>query len=507
MIAEQQLEIDLRGGRLAPCTLQIHGTLKASNDGACSSNVFINTVVDDRALFSDHSLLKGDFLQLPLAINLIETQKTLFLAPNGAKTPKRWLMSVHDDNYVVERLLDGLVQSHHAPERFHREIHKTALRWLLACALNAHRRQGQALVGANTGYAADPVLNPNRITPRVTNRLLRYLADQGLVTYIIGRANQYQCASSWFVAMPTLIRQIQCSKITLIRNAPQIEIRNEKGKSMPLPKRKTERLKIEKMEQLISRYNNLLIEQYIELDGIEITPYTRRVFNRTLYLGGRFYSDYSNFPKQTRSRITINDSATIELDFKSLHFNLLYADTSIELTNDPYLVAGYARDTIKLISFILLNSDNLSALAGCITRSGMPPTKHKAYEYQKCLSIYNKSKAAGLKAKPPSKPKALEGFIAGIPDDTRGSELIASLLDRHESIAHLLGVPDIGLKLQYRDSQILAACIERATAENIPVLTIHDSIISMEQHKGLIYEVMSSSYYEATGRQIAITER
>jgi len=170
------------------------------------------------------------------------------------------------------------------------------------------------------------------------------------------------------------------------------------------------------------------------------------------------------------------------------------------------LVDGYARNTIKKVSFKLLNSDNLAALARNITRSGKPSVKEMANRYKAHQSRYKRIKEAGLRVTAPRKPLALEGFIEGIPNGTQGKALIDALLVRHQSIAHLLGTCNVGLRLQNLDSQIMEACIEQAVAQNIPVLSIHDSIISQRKDRGIIYGIMRSTYHAFTGRQIEITE-
>ena len=156
--------------------------------------------------------------------------------------------------------------------------------------------------------------------------------------------------------------------------------------------------------------------------------------------------------------------------------------------------------------WLSVNSDNLAAIARNITRSGNPSVKAIANRYRARQSQYERSKAAGLRTTTPGKPMALEGFIDGIPNGTKGKVLVDALLARHQPIAHLLGTRDIGLRLQNLDSKIMAACIEQAVAQNIPVLSIHDSIICQRKDRGIIYGIMRSTYLTATGRQTNITE-
>ena len=499
---EQQLELPLAGGCFTPCRTRIFSTEEASNDGAYGLNVSINRQRSSAPYIIDTGLLARND-QCYLQFNYLKADKTLFLAPNGEKAKHGWALK-GEKGYLSESILDGFAVSPYAPVRLQRGKYKAALSFLLANALNAHRKEGQVLIETRTAHAASELKNPKRITTRTTNRLLEYSASINLIAVVAGKANEYQKASTWFIALPNLIRYIERCKIVLDSNTPHLELRDKDRKHIRFPKTRSVQQQVLKMERELKQYNNLLTEHIFQVSGVEFPPYVRRVFNYTSELGGRFYGAYSNYKKEERAKITIDGAGTVEQDFSSLHYNLLYSMTDTLLITDPYIVDGYSRSAIKSVSLRLLNSDNLSALERNITKSGNKSVIELVSRYRADLATYDQMKSAGLKATSPRKPKSLEGFIEGIPVGTKGEDLVVALLNRHQPISHILGTKNIGLKLQYFDSQIMASCIRRAVELNIPVLGVHDSIISKKKDKGVIYGIMRSVYQGATGAEIEV---
>ena len=58
---------------------------------------------------------------------------------------------------------------------------------------------------------------------------------------------------------------------------------------------------------------------------------------------------------------------------------------------------------------------------------------------------------------------------------------------------------DIGLKLQYLDSQITSDILDYFLDREIAVLPIHDSYIVAEQYEDELYEVMREKYRNRMG--------
>lgn len=194
-----------------------------------------------------------------------------------------------------------------------------------------------------------------------------------------------------------------------------------------------------------------------------------RVFNSGSFKakeGGRFYGAWwIGCPSIIRKYITINGEPTSELDYSAIHINLLYALKKVNyatLNTDAYelIPNDPDRDLNKLILLTAYNAASPTATAKAVFKSTRDDgTKHH-YNLTKHKQVTDKLEL--LKKKHP---------------------LVADM------IAH-----DKGRMLQYHDSQVMERLIERMTALNIPILTVHDSIICMTKHKDFVDEKMKAIY-------------
>jgi hypothetical protein len=150
----------------------------------------------------------------------------------------------------------------------------------------------------------------------------------------------------------------------------------------------------------------------------------------------------------------------------------------------------------------LVNVENLSAFKACITRSGDPELQRQYAQYKARRAVYDESKALGLKAIPPPKNKAFNGFIEGIPDGLNGEDLLNLLLQRHEPVAHYFGTDRIGLRLQKMDSEVMTSAIDKL--KGIPCLPVHDSIRCKVSDVGVVKSAMKSAFKEVTGQSIPV---
>ena len=447
--------------------------------------------------------VKRDFneYQHRMPFNRIEVHKGLMLAPKGKHAAKN--LEARGSDYLIDNLLDDF-QVYLGQERLKRSVYRKSLTMLLANAKIASNLKAQVIIGRKNGHGKG--INPKKIDARTTNDLLDFMADIGLVYYVIGKDNEFQENSSFFAPLPKLEAMLAHSKVMGVSGG-YVVLHDKNKRVIPWPKKKTVLLEVARMERELETYCRLLFEQEITLFGLNIVPFAKRVFNINTRLGGRIYADWEVFSKEERSTIKINNSKTVELDYSTIHYHILYALADAELVGDPYIVEGYERDTIKRVSLVMLNSENRSSLTAQITRSGKPEVKAVYNEYQKNMRFYNQIKnkpLSGLIVNPPDKPKVLKGFIEGIPEGTKGSELIDKLLERHEPIADQIGSENIGLRLQNLDAKVMIECVNEATLRNIPVLPVHDSLICQYKHKGVVYGIMRDVFRLQFGREIEV---
>jgi hypothetical protein len=189
-----------------------------------------------------------------------------------------------------------------------------------------------------------------------------------------------------------------------------------------------------------------------------------RVFNNNNWSeGGRFYGGWwQTCPSELRSRITINDEATVELDYSGFLARALYHEEEFEYLDDPYLIPEIweaciasgedwetIRPSIKLMLVALINCDADDKIGG-ITGLKLPKgiTRKKAYE------------------------------------------LIEA---HHPAIAHKFR-SGAGLCMMWKESSICQQTLLEGVQARIPVLPIHDSYIVQDRYAGWLRDRMEINY-------------
>jgi len=202
--------------------------------------------------------------------------------------------------------------------------------------------------------------------------------------------------------------------------------------------------------------------------GKEEVDFTRkrlaRIFNNNSFEdGGRFYHGWwQEIPKQYRKLIEIDGKITVEVDYSSIHFRILYAEQGIDIGDtDPYIIKGYEdkRNIIKISLNIILNAEIKDAAI-------------KAMYMHKKLNI-DKDTAIGI-------------YIR--------------LEEEHPRIKKYFGSGK-GIKLQYIDSQIAEQVMLNLAKDDIVCLPVHDSFIVRLGHKIYLEEEMDKVFKEIAGVQ------
>lgn len=374
---------------------------------------------------------------------------------------------------------------------------------VLANLLSAYHTNSQLLYSR---------MSANNKDYRTTIQVVDYLVANELVVNVNGKANEYQGNSSWMVATDKLSREFEQAKVkvALSNDASMVIVRDKKGNDKELNRIKTRQpLKLKEVSNPVQDYNRLWLSHDVTLGGKHLVPFCRRIFNESLDYGGRFYgASHLVIPSAEREHILIDEQPTIEPDFKSLHFALLYAQVGIELdplNDDPYLVDGFDRKTIKLASLVLLNSENIPAFKGNITKSGNASNKAIVSQYKADMELFIKRSSQGLNCKQPTKPQVLKGFIDGMPDGIKGEDLYNALCERHKPISHLFGTEKIGVRMQNIDSKIMAKTIAQLSALDIPVLPVHDSLRCKVSDCEVVTQAMKQAYKSVMGFDGCVT--
>jgi hypothetical protein len=188
-----------------------------------------------------------------------------------------------------------------------------------------------------------------------------------------------------------------------------------------------------------------------------------RVFTDNLKLGGRYYgASWQMFSENLRKHLFINGYPVVEWDFSGLHLRMLYHLEGMDYKGDPYgFGSRQERPYLKLVSLLMINKK---------TRQGL-------------LRAMKKTFAANQ---------------LDIPPDEQIERMVARFNTAHDQINRYF-CSDIGLRLQYLDSQITSDILDYFLEKGIPVLPIHDSYIVAEQYEDELYEVMKEKYRDHMG--------
>ena len=219
-------------------------------------------------------------------------------------------------------------------------------------------------------------------------------------------------------------------------------------------------------------------EQIIPIN--QNNKFVKRIFSRGEWVAnGRFYGGFwQQVGSEYRKHIRINGLPTVELDYSSLHPNILLVEQGYPPSNDVYTLSkepivqrfdlDKQRSIIKLAVLMLLNADNINKAYWALKNSYKKP-KGKPIDPRSTLTI----KEFNLYR---------EAFI-----------------NKHPPLEDLLG-KDQGIRLMYKDSQVMEHMINNFTQQNITILSVHDSILIEEQHTLLAHKAMK----EATKKVIGI---
>ena len=447
--------------------------------------------------------LEGLGLQLPLPFNIHYIDHSLFLAPNGSWSHLDYVLN--KDVLVDEFLRDFKRWS--KLKRFSKQIYFRAFNMVLANLIAVHYSSSQLLLARSNGKHQNSS-NPVGIDNRTISLITDYLADRGFIDLHIGRQNDTDKNTSWCIPLLPLIALLDKhdARFRLHRKTQFALVRDGDKNVIPMYTNHNKRSALIKLGQPVRDHYETWLTHTATLDDSYLLPWLRRLFNKNMKLGGRFYGHYQQIPSADRKRIRIDGQQTVELDYKSVHMALLYALEGLPVNSDPYVIDGHKdkRAAFKSMCLRLVNSDDLASFEANITRSGNPKVQQESKSYKAKRERYEYLKSLALKATEPTKPMSIKkGFIENIPTGANGGELLKLILARHHPIAHHFGTKNIGLKLQKLDSELMALALNKLVG--IPCLPVHDSIRCRVSDMEQVSNAMIDAFKELHGQNIVIT--
>jgi len=255
------------------------------------------------------------------------------------------------------------------------------------------------------------------------------------------------------------------------------------------------------MVKVLRAYNDLLSRTHIHLASID-KPYitrvekktgkeinvqisnasktVRRVFSRGRWdcfgrFSGGFWQRVGDKEESPyRRNIRINNEPTVELDYSSLHPNILTVEAGLEPLEDVYTL-GYEVDKKfdqeqqrEIMKGLVLNL--LNAKTRKLAFSAFRSQKQKGHPFRKLT-------------------------------DAKLKTFTTALTKKHPHLADKIG-NDEGIRLMFIDSQIMNVIIEKATTQEVPILTVHDSVICREKDEPYVRKLMREATKQVVGVEL-----
>ncbi|RWN51898.1 hypothetical protein [Mesorhizobium sp.] len=298
-----------------------------------------------------------------------------------------------------------------------------------------------------------------------------YLDGLGLVHHDKVPPNHRRWQSS-MVATPELIERtgkiLSAGPVLLIARPRESIILRDADKE-PVDYRDTPTIR--RMRRRVEEMNEAI--RGTLLTGVLPSPMVR-IFNRTFNRGGRYYAlggGWQSMSKEARKLITIGGESVVEIDYKTLHPALLYAEAGAALPEDCYAIAGWPRPLAKLGLLVLVNA----------------PTKAKAR-----LAIAHHKEMA-----PVAEPGSQLAFAAA-------DQLITDVKQAHHRIAKYFH-SDKGAELMCLDSAIAETVMHLMLMAGVTVLPVHDSFLVQASKAELLEEAMQRAAYETGIEALQVT--
>jgi hypothetical protein len=247
----------------------------------------------------------------------------------------------------------------------------------------------------------------------------------------------------------------------------------------------------------LGAYNQLLQETYIDIATLEepfvvrtkkdgttqrikidqSKKFVRRIFSRGDWVyNGRFYGGFwQQVGSEYRKHIYINDSPTVEVDYKGLHAAILSAEKGIVYGGDRYELGSVVcprldqqkqRKAVKLLVLAAINAKDRSSAFGAFRQA--QPTG--------------------------SVEKTLDNDELGL--------LLDTFLQQHPYLEDGI-CSDQGIRLMNVDSHITNYILTRFVDLRKPILSVHDSYIVDTRDVELLRDYMKEASLHVVGVDLA----
>lgn len=426
------------------------------------------------------------------------------------------------NNLEVEKMIENMLPNLPINPKAQVKTYEQAVEYLFMIIANVGKAFLQencvAIPRSNSFLNGETAISKRKLSKRTFLLILNFLRDSGYIREHMGHFDHNeQCGqTSRYWATKILqyhFRTLKPSDFRALRTIKPVILHDSQGNEIDFSENKISRFFSEKIipinelyksntfkyinkneHKLINSYHiynnpndipNINNNKSYPLLGTNdnLYPGISAIFSRSSFLcGGRLYSipqrgiGWQGLPQEQRKTITINDEATVELDFKGLHVSMLYAIMGIQIKEDPYSgLSAELRPLYKTLMLRLLNAKSV----GYTVRS-MSDT------------VYT------LKRKVLLSPRDLKLLDCIHEYQPNWHKLIAELMERHRVIRRFFG-SDCGVYLQRLDGEMMLHILSVLAQEGIPALPVHDSVIVPRHAQNRTAEVMQTTYRHYMG--------
>ena len=230
-------------------------------------------------------------------------------------------------------------------------------------------------------------------------------------------------------------------------------------------------------EEMMSEYCDYMSQQRVMVEGQKLESFFLfRTYkdwggDGSLFYGGRSGHAFMDLKKEKRAAITLNDKATVSLDYAASVPNLLYrmmTGQRLYPDGDPYEVDGLERCVVKQYLTIMTNTSSVKFAEDAVSKW---LTKGKKRIEAKSAAIVAEKKFGSKRA------------------------VINAILKRNKPIAPcLMHSKAMGQHYSWLEANLVFHVAHQLSLMDVPALTVHDEFIVREEDRGMAEMVMYGTW-------------
>ena len=188
--------------------------------------------------------------------------------------------------------------------------------------------------------------------------------------------------------------------------------------------------------------------------------------------------NFQQLPSEERKNILINGTPTVELDFQSLHPNMLLnlngkACAKVDIYSRILKELGIrktkaTRKALKIIMLIAINIDSTHSFSRYVNQTEFTKGKLKGQRIMDYLPV-------------------------------RPVDIYRAIIRAFPVLTPYICTGKYALQLQMKDSKIMIDILETLATQGIVALPVHDSVICPAQHEDFLRQVMIEEYQKVMG--------